>query len=52
MNDKMYDEVLKYYGVETPTPTPTSEQQKDLYAEVVKYYENLKKDSDDDIFTT
>ena len=50
MNDKMYGEVLKYYGVERPTPT--SEQQKDLYAEVVKYYENLKKYSDDDIFTT
>ena len=50
MKDNVYDEVLKYYGVEKPKHK--SEQQKDLYDEVVKYYENLKKDSDDDIFTT
>ena len=50
MTDKMYDEVLKYYGIKKPKPK--SEQQKDLYDEVVKYYETLKQDNDDDIFTT
>lgn len=45
MNDNVYDEVLKYYGIEKPKPK--SEQQKDLYAEVVKYYENEDNESDE-----
>jgi len=45
MKDKVYDEVLKYYGVEKPKPK--SEQQKDLYDEVVKYYENEDIESDE-----
>jgi len=45
MKDNVYDEVLKYYGVEKPKPK--SEQQKDLYDEVVKYYENEDIESDE-----
>jgi len=39
MNDKTYEEVLKYYGIKKPQPA--SKQRKDLYAEVVKYYQDI-----------